>query len=146
LYFSIQSTGAGIVLWQGLPLYRYLMVGVPEAVPQNPLTLWALLAVTLFQASFWPARAVPPVVGRTARPFLAHLILFAGRMTFVYVGGLFAVVFYVRHAELRFAPWRETLLLAVLFSMFCYTLELERIGRALLEPGAIPGAGGPGKS
>jgi hypothetical protein len=39
----------------------------------------------------------------------------------------------VRFKELDISLWRFVLLSTVLFSIFCYRLELERLGRALLE-------------
>jgi hypothetical protein len=46
---------------------------------------------------------------------------------------VFSAVYLVRFNELEISLWRFVLLSSVLFSMFCYTLELERVARALLE-------------
>jgi hypothetical protein len=54
---------------------------------------------------------------------------------------MFGVVFFTRFQELQFSIWNVSLLLAVLFSMFCYTLELERLGKALWEGWAEPAQG-----
>ena len=37
-----------------------------------------------------------------------------------------------RNDDVEFVWWRALMLFAVLFSMFCFTLELERLGKRLL--------------
>lgn len=134
LLLASQSAGAGIILWKGIPIYRQLLLGEPDPGPRLSIFLYAVAALALIQPAYWLARRFPPPVGRVSRPLPAHLVMFLGRMVFIYVAGMFSVVFYLRYAELRFAFWREALLLAVLFSMFCYTTELERLGKTLLDP------------
>jgi hypothetical protein len=46
---------------------------------------------------------------------------------------VFSAVYLVRFNELEISLWGFVLLSSVLFSIFCYTLELERLGRALVE-------------
>ena len=77
----MQTAGAGIVYWYGLPLYRQT-VADPMGFEPRPLerSAVALAAVTLIQVPYW--------IGQRVR-------------------------------------------LALLFSLFCYTLELERLGTAL---------------
>ncbi len=52
---------------------------------------------------------------------------------------MFSVVFFTRFKELEFSIWKVLFLLAVLFSLFCYTLELERLGKAFWEAQTEPG-------
>jgi hypothetical protein len=40
---------------------------------------------------------------------------------------------FARLDQIEFSLWRFALLFAVLFSLFCSTLELERLGRRLGE-------------
>ncbi len=134
LLLASQSAGAGIILWKGIPIYRQLLLGEPDPGPRLSIFLYALAALALIQPAYWLARRLPPPVRRVSRPLLAHLVIFLGRMVFIYVAGMISVVFYLRYADLRLAFWREALLLAVLFSMFCYTTELERLGKTLLDP------------
>jgi hypothetical protein len=44
---------------------------------------------------------------------------------------MFSVVFFVKFDELDIRLWKVVLLVAVLFSMFCYSSQLEWIGKAL---------------
>jgi hypothetical protein len=60
---------------------------------------------------------------------VGHIVLFAGRLNFVLVGGIFATVFYVRFEDLQLGPLQILGVVIGLFTMFCYTLDLERIGR-----------------
>ncbi len=55
------------------------------------------------------------------------------RLNFIFASAVFSAVYLVRFNELEISLWRFVLLSTVLFSIFCYTLELERLGRALLE-------------
>jgi hypothetical protein len=134
LLLASQSAGAGIVLWQGVPIYRRLLLGTPDTGPRLSVMLWALLAMALIQPAYWVARRHSPAVGHVPRPVLGHVVQFLGRLTIIYLGGMFGAVFYVRYQELQLAVWRELMLVAVLFSVFCYTKELERLGLALMEP------------
>src|SRR5947207_897848 len=57
----------------------------------------------------------------------------SGASEFCVIGGMFSVVFFTRFEELEFSIWKVLFLLAVLFSMFCYTLDLDRLGKAFWE-------------
>src|SRR5947207_14446323 len=46
---------------------------------------------------------------------------------------MFGVVFFTRFQQLEFSVWKASVLLAVLFSMFCYALDLDRLGKAFSE-------------
>ena len=65
--------------------------------------------------------------------FFGHVILFLSRLNFIFAAAVFSAVYLVRFNELEMSLWGFVLLSGVLFSMFCYTLELERLGRALIE-------------
>ena len=64
---------------------------------------------------------------------LGHVILFLSRLNFIFAAAVFSAVYLVRFNELEISLWVFVLLSGVLFSIFCYTLELERLGRALIE-------------
>jgi hypothetical protein len=71
---------------------------------------------------------------------LSHLFLFLGRLNFIFGSALFAVVVFRHVPELD--PGTDILLMArrgivlviSLCALFCFTLELERLGMALGEP------------
>ena len=68
---------------------------------------------------------------------LSHLLVFLGRLGFVFGGLLFAVVFFRHLPELEqgidyfLMARRGVILVGSLFALFCVTLDLERLGRAL---------------
>ncbi|WP_445216767.1 hypothetical protein ACKWRH_32045 [Bradyrhizobium sp. Pa8] len=68
---------------------------------------------------------------------MSHLFLFLGRLSFIFGGSLFGVVFF-RHlpainqgADLWLMFSRGLQLVASLFALFCVTLEPEQLGRTL---------------
>ena len=127
--FLLQTAGAVVLLWKGVPLYRNLLSGEPD--PGNRLALWALAVIGLIQPAFWVARRIPLEPRGPLRPVLGHLVMFGGRLAFAFVSGVFSAVFYTRFGQLHAEPFRMAILVAILFSMFCYTLEMERLGRTL---------------
>lgn len=68
---------------------------------------------------------------------LGHLVGFASRLSFIFGGALFSV-FFLRHAPdlnssegaIVLLP-RVAILMVSLFCLYCYTLELERLAKAL---------------
>jgi len=60
-----------------------------------------------------------------------HLAGFVARLSFILASSTFAVMFFVRFEQLSLPPHRILMVLALLFSLFCYTLELERLARAI---------------
>jgi hypothetical protein len=65
---------------------------------------------------------------------LSHLLFLLGRLSFIFGGSLFAVVFFRHLPELEqsFGDFlmarRGLILVGSLFALFCVTLELERLG------------------
>ena len=55
-------------------------------------------------------------------------------MKFTFAAAVFSAVYLVRFNQVEISFGGFLILATVLFSIFCYTLELERIGRALVEP------------
>src|SRR5213080_4754263 len=133
LLFATESLGALIILWHGVPIYRRLLMGVTNKQAGANVFLWVSIAVTVIQVSYWIRLQCFPPPRFKRRLILGHAIQFLGRLSFVFIGGLFGVVFFTRFQQLEFSVWKVSLLLAVLFSMFCYALELERLGKAFWE-------------
>ena len=65
------------------------------------------------------------------RAVAAQAVQFLARLNFIYASAMFSVVFFVKFDELDIRLWKIVLLVAVLFSMFCYSSQLEWIGKAL---------------
>ncbi len=114
-------------------------IGTPHLSPRESV-VQLLLAAALGQACYWYRlhRVALPAIRRNLP--LGHLLAFASRIGFIFGSALFSVYF-LRHAPVVDLStvnlvWRGGLLLAILFSLYCYTLELERLGAALQAPPA----------
>jgi hypothetical protein len=59
-------------------------------------------------------------------------LMFRARLNFIFTGGVFSAVVFVRFDQVKFSL-RGADLLFILFSMFCLTIDVERIGIAFLK-------------
>src|SRR5450631_1430477 len=94
---AVQMTGAIFFIWKALPAFNQLLRDPGKQLPYIPhddlTTIGVLLAM---QAAYWYR------LQRIAIPFqgpnliLSHLLLFLGRLIFIFGGALFSVVFF-RH-------------------------------------------------
>jgi len=135
---SIQLTGALFVILEGLPEFRQLVSHPGEqllyARYDNPATPVMIIAM---QVAYWYRLLRVPMPSQRSNTILSHLFQFLGRLSFIFGGSLFAVVFFRHLPEINQSAdtWlmlrRGLQLVASLFALFCVTLELERLGRAL---------------
>jgi len=130
---AIEVAGAVTILWHGVPIYRSLLEKTFVEHVDGTVVAWAITGIVLIQATYWlstfkvfPSLAVSPHI------FAGHAIAFLSRLNFVFVSGLFASLVYARGPEIEFVAWRAIMLAAVLFSMFCFSLELERLAKLFL--------------
>ena len=107
-------------------------LGLYEKAPPKILVFGALGA-TIIQVCYWLDQYWFATLRLRYNALLGHIILFLSRLNFIFASAVFSAVYIVRFKELEISIWRFVLLSTVLFSIFCYTLELERLGRALLE-------------
>ena len=138
LLLTLQVSGALFIVLTGLPEFKQLAAHPGEQLPytpyHNPATIFMVLAM---QAAYWYRLQCVPIPSQGSNTILSHLFLFLGRLTFIFGGSLFAVVFFRHLPEIdqRADIWlmirRGLQLAASLFALFCATLELERLGRAL---------------
>jgi hypothetical protein len=136
----VEAAGAVSILWHGVPIYRRFLAGAVEQKADLATLAWALLGVILIQGAYWWATVrVFPSLSVRPNMLLGHAVLFLARLSFVFAGGLFATIIFVRFAEIEFSWWRALMLLGVLFSIFCFTLELERLGQMLMGRSAASG-------
>ena len=136
MFVAVQAVGFSIVMANGVPIYRQMTSDFSKHQPQPGILWWAVAAVVLIQAAYWLRVRLQPVLPRGGNTVLSHLILFIGRLSFILASSTFTVMFIVRFEELSLPPHRVLMVLALLFSLFCFTLELEQLGRALNSSGA----------
>lgn len=131
--FCCEAVGAAIISLKGIPIYRQLLVGGHEPIPLSDILVWVFIAIALIQGPYWTGQKMFPQLTMRRRAFLGHVIQFVGRFGFLYVGGLFSVIFYSRFQEVDLSPGRVLVLLMALFSMFCWAQEIDRLSKALCE-------------
>lgn len=134
LLLAVETSGAGLVYWYGLPLYRRTVESPLEFEP-HPLerAVYALSAVALIQVPYWIRHRLRPPLPRVLNAPLGHLLLFLARLSFLLPAAIYSFVFVLgKLGHLKLTGVRFGILFALLFSLFCYTLELERLGRAFL--------------
>jgi hypothetical protein len=138
LLLSVQIAGVFIIIWKELPDLRQLALSPGRQLPYIPYDDFATIgAVVAMQAAYWYRLRYIPIPFQRSGPLLSHLLFFLGRLSFIFGGWLFAVVFF-RHlpaieqdVDNLLMARRALTLVGSLCSLFCVTLELERLGRAL---------------
>jgi hypothetical protein len=142
LLLAAQIAGAIVFVWQELPEFEQLLSHPGEQLPKDlhsDLVIAGIFGV--MQISFWCRLLYVPIPVRRPNPFLNHLFLFLGRLSFVFGGTLFAVVVFRhlpnlgRDADVLQATIRGPIFVGCLFALFCTSLEVERLGRAFERKG-----------
>jgi hypothetical protein len=133
LLVALEAAGAAVILWHGLPLYRRMLSAEVEFQQADTrIVIWAVIGIVLIQAAYWASTLkVFPLLSVPRHVLAGQAALFLARLNFVFVSSLFAVVVFSKQVDLEFVAWRATTLVAVLFSMFCFSLELERLSKRL---------------
>jgi hypothetical protein len=138
LLLVMQTLAIFIVVLGMIPIYDALMTALGHQLrhlPQSPLLLVA--ALVLFHCTYWYRLLRVPVAVSGRSLLLSHLVLFVARLSFIFGGSLFALIMF-RHLPLlvdvpdpgRLAA-RVVATILILFSVYCYSTELERLGGAL---------------
>jgi hypothetical protein len=135
---AVQIIGALVFVWKELPSFNQLLVNPGQQLPFLPyddLTTAGVLLV--MQIAYWYRLRHVPIPFQGPNLILSHVFLFLGRLSFIFGGALFSVVFF-RHlpaldndADVMLMAVRGVLLTGSLFALFCLTLEVERLGHAL---------------
>jgi hypothetical protein len=137
LLLALQASGAIFFVWEELPEFRQLALNPGEQLRYVPYDDFAMIG-TLFvmQVAYWYRLLRLSIPFQGSSSILNHTLLFAGRLNFIFGAALFSVAFF-RHlpemtqdANLLLMARRGVLLCGALFALFCFTLELERLGQA----------------
>ncbi|WP_413992754.1 hypothetical protein ACMDCR_12060 [Labrys okinawensis] len=133
---AVQTVCATILVFELMPFFWRLVddFGKVQEVSGKGEAL-ACFCVVIFQACYWWRINNLAVPFATKSQPISHLIVFVGRLSFLFAGTLASLIFF-RHMP-ALAPSNLTLssalklllLFAVLFSWFCFSLELERLGK-----------------
>ena len=136
-----QTLIAGLLFWIMIPIFQQVISRAGETLDIGTDTAVAVIGGALIlQCCYWARFCWVPVPTPFRSVVVAHLLMFASRTSFFFAGALYSAVFF-RHlpALAAFPPVAEALaritaLFGCLFALFCYSLELERLGRAIAEP------------
>lgn len=132
---AVQTAGVAILLANCIPLYRLMALDFANYRP-DLRPWWAIAGMVVIQVAYWLRVRLDPPLPRRGNIVLGPIVLFAARMIFVSVTAGFTVMFLNRFDALRnmnYSPLRALVVLMMFFSIFCWTLELERLGKALQE-------------
>ena len=137
LLLAIQLFGTLIFIWQEVPEFDQLLSNPGEQLPRDIYSDLIIFGVfCMMQISFWYRVLYVPIPLRRSNLFLNHVLLFFGRLSFIFGGALFSVVVF-RHlpkmgrgTDLLLAAERAVIFAGCLFALFCTSLEMERLGRA----------------
>jgi hypothetical protein len=135
---AVQIIAAIIFVWIELPAFRHVALSPGQQLPYvayDDLPIVGTLLV--MQTAYWYRFCRIPIPFRRSHVVLNHLFLFLGRLSFIFGGTLFSVVFFRhlpeldRSLDVLLLARRGVILACALFALFCVTLELERLGHAL---------------
>jgi len=134
MYFvllTLQTAGAIIILANGGPVYRQMVSDFANHQPQRGVLWWAVAGVVLIHSAYWTRVRLQVPLPEMGNVVVGHAAAFIARLSFILASSTFAVIFLIRFDQLSLPPRRVVLIIAILFSMFCWTLELERLAKSL---------------
>ena len=132
--FGTQTLGAIILFWYGVPLYRRVLADPSVHQAELAALAWSLPSILLMQVGHWIGFRLRPPLPKFFNPVIGHIVLFLGRFAFVVASGVFTFMFLAPKPNFSVPISRYVITIFGVFSIFCYTLELDRFGRALLGP------------
>jgi hypothetical protein len=138
LLFVVQMLGADFVVWDAVPAFKQLVLNPGEQVVSTRYDGLGIIAVLcVMQFAFWYRCTRVAIPFRGPSLFLSHVFLFSGRLSFIFGSSLFSIVLFRHLPELSsdidiFLFGRRAVVPIVsLFALFCFSLELERLGAAI---------------
>lgn len=132
LFFAMQTMGAAIYYGKGISFYRELISDLTTYMPGTETLIWSLSAIALMQSGYWLRYQLRPAMPRSVNPLLGHFVLFSARLLFVLPTAVFSFVVIEKNLEGLMPLPRYFLVFLSLFSLYCYTLELNRLGNVFL--------------
>ncbi len=135
---AVETAGAAAILWDGIPIYRDMMRDISGHRPQPGVLWWAwagaILALSAYVLRVW----LRPPMPQSSHAIAGHIISFVGRLSFVAATSTFSLVFINHFGELNLPPYRMAVILVLLFAIFCWNLELERLAKSLIGTAGEP--------
>ena len=124
-----QVIGVSLIMWKCLPLYWKIKNQDVFLIPS--IILYIAAGVILIQIPYWIKhhKKISPKLNRS--PFLSVSTSFVSRALIIYIGSIFS--FLIVEAT-KLSQWDKFFLLtlAVVFSIFCFTRELDEIAQKFI--------------
>ncbi|WP_246754691.1 hypothetical protein, partial [Rhizobium lusitanum] len=124
--------------WIVFPIFSSMVANLGERQEIPVSSLIAVLSGTVvLQASYWARIRWVAVCPPCQSIFVAHVVSFAARLTFLFGGVFFSTIFFRHLPEASSLPplgqavLRGVSIVMVLFGLFCYSTELERLAKAV---------------
>ncbi len=134
LLLAVQTIGTVIIYWNGIPHYRGVAANPGGHVPRLETLEWSLPSIVVMQIAYWIRHPVVPALPRfISNAPCGHAVLFVAHLVFDVAVVFFTFVFITRPTEFQMPALRYVITIAGLFCLFCYSLELERLGKSLLD-------------
>lgn len=140
LLLALQTAAGSVVVWDMFPIFQAVVrnIGRPQPLPGTTVVI-AIAATLMMQACYWVRYACVPLTVPVRGAVLGHLVLFASRASFFFAAALFSAFFFRHVPQLDVLPpagqslVKALGMMLLLFALYCYSLELERIGKAMEE-------------
>lgn len=141
LLLLAQSATTFFLFWLVFPIFYNVINNLGKEQEVGISTQVAIVTFTGMQHLFyWTRLRWVDVAAPLHSIFVGHILVFASRLNFLFGGVFFSTIFFRHLPELASLPpfgqalIKATMIGAVLFGLFCYSLELERLGKAIEEP------------
>lgn len=130
--FLIQTAALAVLAAYAIPHYRMLGIARVDAagIDGRP-TLFC--AAALMQICYWSRRRFLSMPILRHDDLSGHLLLFLARTLFVFAAAFVPIALAVS-LDAPPSPLGVVLVPVVLFAVFCYAREIERLARLRLEP------------
>lgn len=132
LLFAVQTVGVVIFYGKGVSFYRELKSDLTTYMPATDTLVWSLSAIVLMQSGYWLRYRLRPAMPGSVHVLLGHFVRFCARLLFVLPTAVFSFVVIESKLKGLMPLPRYLLVFLALFSLYCYTLELERLGKVLM--------------
>lgn len=140
---AVQSAAATFLFFVVFPLFRQMIERLGEPQQVSVLIEFKMILGTLIlHCTYWVRYRWVTILAPFHSAFIGHILQFASRASFFFGGALFSVVFFRHVPELEVLPTISQglisglLVIWMLFALFCYSLELDRLGKAVEGPTA----------
>ncbi|WP_426129492.1 hypothetical protein [Pararhizobium sp. PWRC1-1] len=141
-----QTAAASALFVIVFPLFRQVVTHLGERQELDfSQQVLIIIFASVLHGLYWVRFKWVAVVAPFHNIFAAHLCSFASRVSFFFGGALFSVLFFRHLPEIdALMPVGQTFIrtvyvLMVLFGLFCYSQELDRLAKAIEDPTSSTG-------